>query len=58
MSEDEAFLRRSAAAFRAAELLVEAYRRAVEEEGGSIEWAEVDEAYFAAREALGLPELK
>lgn len=55
MSEDEAFLRRSAAAFRAAELLVEAYRRAAEE-GGSIEWSDVDEAYVAAREALDLPE--
>jgi hypothetical protein len=41
------------AAFRACKLLVDAYKRG-EECDGSIEWDEVDDAYNAAREALGV----
>ena len=44
-------LRRCEAAFTAAKLLVEAYRRG-EERGGGIDWDDLDQAYEAALKAV------
>lgn len=44
-------LRQQAAAFHAAQLLIDAYRRG-EERGGSIDWDYLDQAYQAALDAL------
>jgi hypothetical protein len=45
--ESVAYLRRRDAAFQASRLLLEAYRRG-EEQGGSIDWDDLDQAYQAA----------
>ena len=45
------YLRRKEAAFKAARLLIEAYRRG-KESGGSIDWEDLDEAYEMALHSL------